>query len=74
MPKLNHSLNSPSSRESADSEDITRREAFRQAGRYAAYTAPVMLSLMVAKSAAGYGNPGPTPSGREDARPEPTFP
>ncbi|MCB2185498.1 MAG: hypothetical protein KQJ78_03715 [Deltaproteobacteria bacterium] len=50
-------------------EALTRREAFQKAGRYASFTGPVMLSLLVAKAPTGSGwevgrNSSQKPAGR----------
>ncbi|MFT6288586.1 MAG: hypothetical protein ACJA09_003349 [Alcanivorax sp.] len=47
---------------SADPEnELTRRKLFKKLGKYGAYTAPTMLSLMVADKVAAQSGPMPMP-------------
>ncbi|MFT6288585.1 MAG: hypothetical protein ACJA09_003348 [Alcanivorax sp.] len=45
-----------------DSEnELTRRKLFKKLGKYGAYTAPTMVSLMVADKVAAQSGPMPMP-------------
>ena len=58
---------------SKDSEkELTRRKLFKKLGKYGAYTAPTMLSLMVADKVAAQS--GPVPPTPPPATPPPTPP
>jgi hypothetical protein len=57
VSQKNHSQDTPEleeQKEDGRSSSVGRREALKKVGRYAAYTAPAMLALMLSKDATGY--------------------
>ncbi|MCB2185499.1 MAG: hypothetical protein KQJ78_03720 [Deltaproteobacteria bacterium] len=52
---------SPPNQPHSSEEKINRREALAKGGRFAAYTAPVMISVLLARKASAYRLPQPTP-------------